>query len=277
MRKEAKMIKSFELSIIYFILFGAFAGAQPFSVNFRIEIWKDTIYIGDPIILKCWVINDNSAAVKVWHRGPLGLLANGNVDYYLISHQNDTSYYGINIEDFSRQSPELEIASKDSFYWYSLLSWHNFHFHSNKVSQFSSGFYRIIAKYYLPIECDTGDYSEIVIQSNEVSFYAIEETVFEQEIFNKWISLTKEYFLWGERFETTWTRKDYNELCKWVAETKSRFAMYAHYIYCKSTGDKKAMRKFLDKYPGTPLTELVEFMYNPEEAKRKYPLNFFSK
>ncbi|MGB9721999.1 MAG: hypothetical protein ACPL28_11050 [bacterium] len=269
------MIKNLKLLLLYLSLFLAFSEAQSLLVNFRLEIWKDTVYIGEPIILKCWLVNNNDLAVKVWREGPTGLLYIGAIDFYLTSSGRDTSRYAVGIKDFTRQMPSLDISPRDSIYWYSMLCWNNFA-RSEKLL-YQAGEYEIIGRYTLIAKdaaADTLLFFEII--SNKNIFFATEIPDSEKAIYNELIPLTREYFWWGERFDKTWTRKDYNDLCKRVADTKSRFAIYAHYIYCKSTGDKNEMQKFLQRYPKGPLSELVEFMLNPIEAKVKYPLNYFA-
>lgn len=249
---------------------------QSYLPIFRLEMPQDSIYIEEPMVLKCWLVNDNDVPVKVWDEGPVGLLYTGGIDFYLTSAVKDTFRYAVGIDDFTRRMPSLEIKAHDSIYWYSLLGWHNFI--RTPIRNVFPGQFKIFSRYNLTVKnAMTDSFSFPVIQSNEISFTAIGIPDSEQTIYDEWIPLTHEYFWWGERFENRWVRPDYNELCKRVAESKSRFARYAHYIYCKSTGDKKEMQKFLKRYPSGPLSELIEFMRNPDEARKKYPCNTWPK
>jgi len=242
--------------------------------HFRIEIGQDTIYLGEPIVLRCWLINNNNLPIKIWKEGAIGLLISGRIAFYLISPQKDTSPYAIGIHDNLRGLPNLEILPFDSIYWYSILGWHNFV--RSKVIRYPPGVFEIKGAYYLNIK-DSDSLLCSVLESNVASFTAIQIPDSEWVIYDEWIPHTREYFWWGERFRNRWVRPDYNEICKRVAETKSKFAPYAHYIYCKSTGNKKAMQEFLDKYPVGPLSELIEFMLDPDKARQKFPLNFLAK
>ncbi len=245
--------------------------------QFRIEIWQDTIYLGEPILIKCWLINNNEIPVKIWNKHSRGLLIFGCVDFYLFYPKNDTARYDVGINaEMGSLLPGKEILPFDSIYWHSILGWHNFA--RSKVIWYQPGEFKIKGVYYLSIKDeDSNSLLYFGLESNVASFVAVQIPDSEKAIYDEWIPLTREYFWWGERFRDRWVREDYNELCKRVSETKSRFAAYAHYIYCKSTGDKKAMREFLDKYPVGPLSELIEFMLDPDKARQKFPLNFLAK
>ncbi len=270
------MLNKINFLIFCAIILVAFSNSQPYLPNFRLEIWRDSVYIDEPLIFKCWLINNSIMPIKVWDRGPIGLLTTGSIDFYLITAGGDTHRYTMGIDDFSRQMPSLEIPPNDSMYWYSVLSWHNFV--CTSVRNLSPGQFRIFARYGLTIKDPATDSIRFpIIRSNEVWIIAGEIPDSERVIYDEWIPLTHDYFWWGERFERIWVRDDYNELCKQVADMKSRFAIYAHYIYCKSTGDKKEMQKFLERYPGTPLAEMIEFLLDVDKAQKKYPLNFFAK
>lgn len=270
------MVNKIKVLILWTILLIVLSNSQPLLPSFRIEIWQDTIYLGEPIMLKCWLVNNNNLPIKVWKEGPVGLLYTGNIVFYFISVSKDTSWYAVGIHDFIRRLPDLEILPGDSIYWYSLLGWHNFA--RSKTLKFQPGEFKIKGAYYLSVKSESFDSLLFsILESNVASYVAVQMPDSERIIYEEWIPLTREYFWWGERFRDRWVRQDYNELCKNVAETKSRFAQYAHYIYCKSTGDRKAMQEFLNKYPAGPLSELVEFMFNPDEARQRFPLNFSAK
>uniref|UniRef100_A0A7V3VUM2 Uncharacterized protein n=1 Tax=candidate division WOR-3 bacterium TaxID=2052148 RepID=A0A7V3VUM2_UNCW3 len=261
--------------ILSSFLMMAVAEGQVYLPAFRIEIWRDTLCIEEPMVLKCWLVNNNNVPIKVWDKMAISLITYGYVNFYLIS-KKDTTQYKIGIHDNSRQLPSFEIPAKDSLYWYSILSWHNFVY--TPIRNLSPGQFKIYGEYMLTVKDILADsFCFPVIQSNEVSFYAVGIPDSERTIYDEWIPLTHDYFWWGERFDRCWVRKDYNEICKRVAETKSRFALYAHYIYCKSTGDKKAMQEFLSKYPQGPLSEMIEFMLDRDKARKKYPLNVFAR
>ncbi|MGQ9702867.1 MAG: hypothetical protein ACUVQT_10530 [bacterium] len=258
------------------ILLIAISNSQPLLPNFRIEIYQDSIYVGEPIIIKYWLVNRNNVPIKVWDKTCVSLITYGYADFYLISENGDTSRYGIGICNDSRQLPSLDLPPSDSMYWYIMLSWYNFVW--TKSNNYLPGQYRINGLYYLTVKDKIKDsFLFPELKSNTLTFFATGIPDSERSIYDEWIPLTREYFWYGERFKDRWVRQDYNELCKRVAESKSRFARYAHYIYCKTTGDKKEMQKFLERYPAGPLSELIEFMFNPAEACKKYPLNAWAK
>ncbi|MGQ9847639.1 MAG: hypothetical protein ACUVQP_09100 [Bacteroidales bacterium] len=262
------------------ILLIVISNSQPLLPNFRIEIYQDSIYVGEPIVIRYWLVNRNNAPVKVWDKTCVSLITYGYADFYLISENGDTSRYSIGICNNSRSMPSLEIPARDSSYWYLMLSWYNFWYNSprSKNYKFLPGQYELISIYGLIAKDKMADSFVFPnLKSNEINFVATEIPDSERSIYDEWIPLTREYFWYGERFKDRWVRQDYNELCKRVAESKSRFARYAHYIYCKTTGDKKEMQKFLERYPAGPLSELIEFMFNPAEACKKYPLNAWAK
>jgi hypothetical protein len=208
----------------------------------------------------------------------MGLLYYGHVDLYLITSSSDTSRYSVGINAIDGSSPRHELNAHDSLYWYFILGWHNFA-RANTLP-YSPGEFELFGSYYLTIKDSVNNaYSNATIEAKAVKFRVTEDVDagLETQIHDEWMSLTREYLWWGERFKQTWTREDYNELCKQYAELNLPFAIYAHYFYCKSTKDEQEMKKFLKRYVDGPLPELIQFYLNHSDAQKKYPQNLLAR
>lgn len=262
------------LTLFVVIFFSTIYGETILPV-LRIENAYNSLFCGEPIMLKCWLINRNNTNVKVWDIISQSLIQSGLIHFNLITPTADTINYRIGIKSHMINTPTFVIPPKDSLYWYTALNWNNFL--NNGNHSIKPGDYIIYAIYsYKRSDSLDLHFPYIPLKSNTITLVCTNLPDSERSIWNEWIPLTNEYYNWGERFRGSWVRKDYNDLCKKIAYKKSRFAIYAHFIYCKTTGDTTETRKFTNIYNQTSFNEILEFIINRDAAKLKYPCNVYS-
>jgi len=251
------------------------------TLTYRIEIMKDTVYIEEPIIIKCRLINNSGRSVRTYSYPSTSLLSFGYNRFFLIDSYASREYrYGVYSHELLLvRSDTFLLAPQDSVYYYTILSWSGFV--SLNQDGLKPGYYRIKAEYFS-------------LNSNVDSFYAMQLPVEERVIFDKVGSLIDEYWSWPEACSSG-TKDRIREIMPDVIKNSSSvFTPFCYYMLWRMSFSDDDMAnslvdEFLKLYPDSPLAEKFTFdlfryygWYKKDEDKgrevildalRKYPNN----
>ncbi len=243
--------------------------ADDMELTFRIEIMKDSIVVGEPLIVKCWLINNSRKTVEICGECGTAALVYGNLDFYLSPKAKTVTPYTYKIGKhvLAPIRSLFTLDPYDSTYWYNLLWLENFQLNKKELGGRS---FCIFATAGFLVDKSQQDLKTLTSAIDY--FVVVSLPVIEKEIFNEWTSYADEYFSYGDRIPYAKDAKKFHDLCIKIAKSDSRLAYYAHYIASTlGFADRKTQLLFLEKYPNTPLAEMLEFGLNKEEAMKKYP------
>lgn len=234
---------------------------HPPNLKFCLQLTKDTIFIGEPMIIKCMLINNSGKPINVYGAPSRPLLTCGKLSFSLNLPGDDREFwYGVGYLVLTENKPpNFVLSPHDSIYWYSILNWRDWSYRIQKkdVANLPIGTYRIKAEYFL----DSDDLSQHWrISSNVDSFYAEPMLESESEKYNEICQVLNNYFIFIiGRDECRMIQENFP---KYLEIKNSIIAQFCHYILAMSSPLPKRIafcKSFLEKYPNTPLAEEIEF------------------
>lgn len=238
------------------IILGIFSAVPGKGSNliYKIDVVKDTIYIGEPIIVKCKLINEGSREVEILAYCGEDLLTYDYSAFYLHNPNNNKEYkYGVfEHADLFASPRRFLLAPKDSIYFYTILCWDgNNGFTYLKYDNPDPGFYKIRSTY-------------LKLESNVDSFYADTILTEEKEIFEQVVPIIDEFWGWPYGTERETTKKILETFPSVIKKEKSILAPFCHYmLWWKSFDDEPQVEsladEFFKKYPNSPLSEKLAF------------------
>ncbi len=244
-----------KVMVVYaLILLGIFSSllGKGNDLVYEIEITKDTIYIGEPIIVKCRLINNSDSAMKIFDYCGEALLSYGYSRFYLYSSNDEKEYeYGVFSHASLLRHSYFSLDPHDSVYFYTILCWDgNDGFTYFKYDRAKPGLYKLRSTYFK-------------IESNVDSFYADTMPIEEKQIYKQAGPIIDEFwgFPYGTERETT---KKILEIFPSIIKRKSILSPFCHYIlWYKSFDDESKaeslVEEFFKKYPNSPLGEKLMF------------------
>ena len=224
------------------------------TITYRIEVMGDTIYIGEPIIVRCKLINnsDHDMAILAYH-GP-SLLRFDFSQFYLYDQNNEKEYeYGVWVHTSLIRPPDkFLLAPKDSVYYYIVLSWGGFLF--LKYEEVTPEYYKIRSTY-------------LSSESNVDSFYAEIMPANEKALFEQVGTLVDEFWSWPEGGGSESNDEIRKQLPKIIEKKKSVIIPFCYYMYymlwrTKFVDESKLesyVKEFFESYPDSPLAEKFAF------------------
>lgn len=254
------------------LTFGYFciASTQPNNIILKIETTKDTIFIGEPLVVKCMLVNKGTKDAKLYAMTYQDLLSYDRLDFFLQVPDKDCEYI---YEPYLHVTPvnlapQFLLQPQDSIYFYALLSWSGYLsgfvcrsdtlYDYLKYDELKQGFYKIKSTYHLP---------ELSLISNTNSFYAVPLPPNEGEIFAKTGYLIDKFFGWPHDVEVGYYQTIIDTFSQYRGTENSVIAQFCHYIlaYCVPLLNRvglnrmSACESFLRKHQNTPLAEQIEF------------------
>lgn len=280
MQIEVLMSKAFFLVCICISL----VFAQTNNLFLRIGVQKDTIIIGEPIIIKCTLVNKGNADTKIWSAMFDGLLTNRCMAFSLYTPANN-HHYNYNVFTYANtlKVPDFILPMRDSVYFYAMLCWAGElgGFANNDdtltdpltYSELEPGTYKISASYQLP---------GLQVSSNLDSFVGAYMSNEEIGLYLYVGSIINNFFGWPYNFNNEDLDTIVNQLQKYVEKEAHRdyighdtatayippykensiFTQYCLYIlaYCSPRSTRiQNCHTFLRKYPDGPLSEQLTF------------------
>lgn len=249
-----------QLSLILAILSLFLLYAQEPCLSLRLEVTKDTVFIGEPMLIKCMIINTGDEMLKVYGAPSRPLLTCGGLAFYLTLPCSKQKFrYGVGYMVLSSQRPTFILESHDSIYWYSILNWRDWTYEIQKkdVSNLPNGTYKISAEYFLFAEDLTKRW---IISSNIDSLYAKPMPDDEAQIYDNVQQAMNNYLIFIVGKDEYRTIQEI--FPKYVNTSNAVLAMYCHYLLAMSSTLPRRIdlcKSFLMNYPNTTLAEEVEF------------------
>jgi len=246
------VVKTVHILLLIGFLCLAFAAD---TLTYKIEIMKDTIYIGEPIIVRCQLINESTRDIAILAYHSAALLSFDFVEFYLYDQNNDIEYkYGVNVHTSSLKSPnEFLLASKDSVYYYTILSWNsNDGFIQLKYSEVEPGFYKIRSTY-------------LSVESNADSFYAATMPAEEKMVFEQVGTLVDKFWSWPEGGWPPMSARILETFPELIEKEKTVLIPFCHYMLWRESlindepNVESLAEQFFEYYPNTPLAEKFAF------------------
>ncbi len=250
---------------IIFLLFSAGClwpiYAQSDNLALRLEITKDTVFIGEPMVIKCVLINRGTEVCKVYGAPSDPLLSCGVLDFILsIPNRFEEYQYRVCVSVLVNSPPSFILEPQDSFYWFSILNWRNWTYTSKKFDYLRDlpiGYYQIKAIYFLASEDLTRRWQ---ITSNIDSFYTIKMPARELKIFREIRNSIDDIL--GFCAPTEPNKQSRKIFRKFMNVKNSIIAQFCHYLLAYSSTLPERIdicESFLERYPNTPLAEEIEF------------------
>ncbi len=234
------------------------------NLVFRIDVTKDTILLGEPLMIKCILLNKGHQEKKIWYGSVGGLLSSGCLGFNLYVPNKDYEYkYDVYMHVISGGSPGFHLPPQDSIYFYTLLSW------TGNMSGFfcpaesgngqlvydelEKGYYRIKSKYFLP---------GIQLTSNVDSFIGEIMPHNEKQLYEQAGDLINSYIGHPYNIEQEGYDEINEKFPNYIQQTDLVMGQYCHYIlaFCSPSSTRIGYcESFLKKYPNTPLSEPIAF------------------
>lgn len=224
------------------------------TLIYKIEVMKDTIYIGEPITVRCKLINECDRDVAILAYQCPSLLEFDFTGFHLYDPSNDREYeYGVWVHTSLIRPPDkFLLAPKDSVYYYIIFSWGGFLF--LKYEDVKPGYYRIRSTY-------------LSLESNVDSFYAEIMPANEKSVFEQVGTLVDEFWSWPQGGRSETSDKILKILPKIIKEQKSVLIPFCYYILWKeslaSRADESKITfyadEFFKRYLNSPLMEKFTF------------------
>uniref|UniRef100_A0A7V1EJ70 Uncharacterized protein n=1 Tax=candidate division WOR-3 bacterium TaxID=2052148 RepID=A0A7V1EJ70_UNCW3 len=221
------------------------------TLTYRIELTKDTIYFGEPIIVKCKLINRSERKVPIFSYPGTALLTFGYTNFYLSSPSNYKDYkYGVYLHsNLLVHSDSFTLDTRDSVYYYTILSWIGFTY--LKYNNLKQGWYKIRSTYFS-------------LESNVDSFYADALPAKEKEIFEEIGAIVDTFWVWPEGGWPPMRDKIRKVFPNIIKQEKSVFSPFCYYMLWRMVFNDESKAEFLAEeffklYPDSPLTEKFAF------------------
>ena len=253
-----------------------FAQQEDVSMSLRLEAINDTIFISEPLIIRCWLVNNEKSTARIFGRWGVNALIFGGLDFFLSTESDSLTKHdyrlGVNASTFTQYS--IAVAPDDSIYWYNLLWLPNF-----RMSQLGKELRVVLIRGEYGFCTDESYRDARSIISEGESFVVIPGPEAEIGFPQEWMGYAREYFAFGDNMLSTETFKAFLALCEKIAKSDSRLSYYARYIPFTLYGvksDSLNMMDFINKYPNTPLSEILEFSCDKKRATAKYPRNILA-
>jgi len=268
--------------------------AQHGNLVLRIMVPKQKIYIGEPILVKCILVNNGIEQSKVYCAPYEPLLTAGVLEYTLnIPNHTEDFKYRVRRHVLGSQPPDFTLGSSDSIYWYAVLNWYNWNWGTafkkfDYLHDLTTGEYQLRCVYYLPSE----NLSKVwQISSNVTRFSTTKMPKQELENFKEAQEFLDQYLGYPGNMNTEVYEKAHSVLPDIIDKDTSITAEYSHYIlaYISPLSSRiDVCKSFLQKYANTSLAEEMEFWLARayigigeeevtrkafEEAMRRFPGN----
>ncbi len=257
------------------------------KLTFKMVLSRDTIFLGEPIIGRCKIVNMTQKPLRCAVRGTHKFLAMaGDFEARMKApfDDRDLIYAPGSFEVYAGiERPSVKtILPSDSLYWYAYFGW-NFWNPNGVIKSFQPGIYEI-----------TGEFHQLY---DTLKLYVKELPDNEKPINEKLEKIFQDFFFWGEAYESS---DRAIKLRKEMKNCNSIFAVYYDFIYPQLNGIGKptgpgdrfeACDEFLKKYSNHFLREDMEFvkaiLYESagrkteakilaQEAVKKYPRNAYA-
>ncbi len=250
------------------------------NLSLRISIQRDTIWIGEPILMTAVLINKSSEPIYILPASADAMQIYGIVGQILVEQGGNRRAYKIGIQSSIAyplpKSMSEKIMSGDSIYWRKLLWLENFGSPIN-LEDFSSGLYKIIYRYFYATRENNMQIVRETI-SDSISFILAQNPIITQSI-HPIRDYLKNLFWWnGGSIDGIWdkgkciisrhTRAEslYQFLMK-IKNINTPFTIYAEYLLptvAGLTSNRKVEAvaladTFMKKYQGSFLDEEMAF------------------
>jgi hypothetical protein len=152
--------------------------AYPAEVDFRIQLEKKTLLQGEPLILRCYVINKTAKHITIIPpSNRLRGLMLGTVGFSLLTEKDDENEYQIGFHASGIQLPGSEriISPGDSVY-ISMILWPNNFYDWNKRGEraqrglFPTGQYKLYGRIFLGVKWYPKPCRDLIMFSDTVLF-----------------------------------------------------------------------------------------------------------
>lgn len=242
---KIKIIFYLVLTGLQYIVYGAD------TLIYRIELTKDTIYFGEPIIIKCKLINKREEKIPILSYPGNALLTYDYVRFYVYDPNNHKEHkYSTFVHyDLLVHLDSFTIGKRDSVYYHTILSWIGFT--DLKYNDLKPGWYKIKSTYFST-------------ESNVDSFYADTLPVEEKKIFEQIGAIVDTFWVWPEGGWPPMRDKIRKAVPNIIKQKKSVFTPFCYYMLWRMVFADESKAEFLAEeffklYSDSPLIEKFAF------------------
>jgi hypothetical protein len=239
--------------------------AKAIDLDFRLDVLDSVIAIGEPITVKCVLINKGIEACKIYCSPYEPLLSTATLSFTLFLPNSDDSFqYWTYRHVPSCRMPDFVLPSKDSIYWYTILNWKNWTWYNTDnnfdyLNDLPLGDYTLVGMYHSPLN-DLDSISHIL--SNTDQFAAVKLSSEEFTTFKYTQEFIDHYFGYPGNMKTQIYEKMHQVLPKYIDKKTNAITEYCHYLLAFASTLPSRIdicKSFLSRYTNSHLAEDIEF------------------